>query len=375
MAAVLFALGLAVIGYGASVPGTLSTILITLGILLALLAIPVYYIRRPATARPSQTIEESPAGGDLIVHPSPTGPDAKPGPPHLKFRDPIMPEGLALKWPPEWPGSKIRPLVIPVANDPPPGVQAEDAEHVCAYLTIQLPDGSKPVDRAQARWADKAQPGQRSSYTPVGSPEVREINLPANGADFGVDTIIYLRNEHEIRPYTEGGPQGRIKASQFEIELRVRGINVDETRRYRVERTPDNPYEGFAVFSLQSSEAERAALPTAPPSDTRKALAEQGLIALIDQGDRMATARRFVRWGEMHAYWVGCQAFIRTAFGEVEVTIFRAEPEGDDYGEMTRDMTKRLRTLLATMNTKHVRGATRTNCELLSGTLSRFQRT
>ncbi|KKK58555.1 hypothetical protein LCGC14_3043250, partial [marine sediment metagenome] len=200
--------------------------------------------------------------------------EAKAAGPHVTFRQPQFPESV-VKAPPRYPGSPGRFLVVPVVNDPPSPSKGVTASHVRAYLTVTDDAGNAVIKDAAARWQDKPQAPDLSPYQAVGAAELSEMDLPPNGAPHGIDTIVYLRREQEIRLWNQAGLGKRIKADRFTIEIRVRGVNVDESRTYVVTRTHDDPHNGFAVRA-SSSETPAASFRAPPKSPYARAAELQG---------------------------------------------------------------------------------------------------
>jgi hypothetical protein len=169
--------------------------------------------------------------------------------PQLKFLQPSFPEAT-VKAPPEVPGNVGKFFVARVANDPPAGVEGGAALNVRAYFSVARADGEELFTDVPARWEDKPQLADLSPYQSPTAPELSEMNLPPNGAAFGINTFVYLRTPRQmgqVRLWTQAGLGNPIKAEDFTVSVRVRGNNVDTAHTWQVTMTPDNPFDGFVV--------------------------------------------------------------------------------------------------------------------------------
>lgn len=274
--------GLALIGIGVAVHGALSTALIAAGLLVVLGSPLMFLFPRQGegegdeikatasdTAAAAKTtgdnspVAVSSGSGSIDQSRSEThnyyGQERQKAVPAIVFRKPELAEAT-LKAPPQLPGSVGIFLVFPVANDPPPGVVCEPAEHVHATIAIYDDDRNLLVPQMAARWQNKPQPVDVGPYQPVGAPELTEETLNPNGAFHGIDSVVWLRREDEIYVWHQPGIGPKIKKEAFTIELRVRGTNVDEVRSYRVVKSAD-PSLGFDVTELGKVAAPPARAP------------------------------------------------------------------------------------------------------------------
>lgn len=260
-------LGLAFVGVGLTLAGgTLSVVLVALGVVVCL-ASPLGLLLRPEGGGDAVTADEGSAVAKTTGSNSPVttalgsssidqsvethnyyGQEREKAVPAIVFGQPEKAEAT-VKAPPQVPGSVAIFLVFQVANDPPPGVVCEAADHVHASITVYDADGNLLVPELQARWQNKPQQTEPGKYSPVGSPDLREETLHPNGALHGIDSVVWLRREDEMYVWHQPGLGPKIKASEFTIQLRVRGTNVDEVRSYRIVRS-DNPFIGFEVTDL-----------------------------------------------------------------------------------------------------------------------------
>ena len=111
--------------------------------------------------------------------------------PQLKFLQPSFPEAT-VKAPPEVPGSVGKFFVARVANDPPAGVDGGAALQVRAYFSVARADGEELFADVPARWEDKPQLADLSPHQSPTAPELSEMDLPPNGAAFGINTFVYF---------------------------------------------------------------------------------------------------------------------------------------------------------------------------------------
>lgn len=310
--------GLALIGIGVAVSGVLSTVLIGAGLLFAV-ASPVGLLFRDeddsagginigeaktdsvlAAKTTGSTSPVAMASGSSSIDQSVEthnyyGQEREKALPAIVFREPEKPEAT-VKAPPEYPGSIGVFLVFPVANDPPPGVVCEAADHVHASITIYDADGNLLVPELPARWQNKPQQAELGEYRPVGSPDLREETLQPNGASHGIDSVVWLRREDEMYVWHQPGLGQRIKAKEFTIQLRVRGTNVDEARSYRVVRN-DNPFIGFDVTELGKVAAPP---PQAPNPATTNPWARASLLQRQYERTEMRKYLRIISEDELY---------------------------------------------------------------------------
>lgn len=307
--------GIALIGIGVAVSGALSTVLIGAGVLIVV-ASPIGLLLRDSatisgvefTATDSSSAaktsgDSSPvasASGSSSIDQSVAthnyyGQEREKAVPAIVFGEPEKPEST-VKAPPQFPGSVGVFLVFKVANDPPHGVVCQAADHVHASITIYDADGNLLVSEFPARWQNKPQQAELGEYSPAGSPDLREETLHPNGADHGIDSVVWLRREDEMYVWHQPGIGQKIKARDFTIQLRVRGTNVDEVRSYRVVRN-DNPFIGFDVTELGKVAAPT---PQAPHPATTNPWAQASLLQRRHERTEMRKYLRIISEDELH---------------------------------------------------------------------------
>jgi hypothetical protein len=307
--------GVALIGIGVAVSGALSTVLIGAGVLIVV-ASPVGLLLRDGgaisgvelaatdsssaakTSGDSSPVAMASGSGSIdqsVETHNYYGQEREKAVPAIVFGEPEKPEAT-VKAPPQFPGSIGIFLIFRVANDPPPGVVCEAADHVHASITIYDADSNLLVPEQPARWQNKPQQVELGEYCPVGSPELREETLHPNGAFHGIDSLVWLRREDEMYVWHQPGIGQKIKASEFTIQLRVRGTNVDEVRSYRVVRN-DNPFIGFDVTELGKVAAPP---PQAPHPATTNPWAQASLLQRRHERTEMRKYLRIISEDELH---------------------------------------------------------------------------
>jgi hypothetical protein len=307
--------GLALIGIGVAVSGALSTVLIGAGVLIVV-ASPVGLLLRDGGAISGVELaatdsssaaktsgDSSPvamaSGASSIDQSVEThnyyGQEREKAVPAIVFGEPEKPEAT-IKAPPQFPKSIGIFLVFRVSNDPPPGVVCEAADHVHASITIYDAESNLLVPEQPARWQNKPQQVELGEYSSVGSPDLREETLHPNGAFHGIDSVVWLRREDEMYVWHQPGIGQKIKASEFTIQLRVRGTNVDEVRSYRVARN-DNPFIGFDVTELGKVAAPP---PQAPHPATTNPWAQASLLQRRHERTEMRKYLRIISEDELH---------------------------------------------------------------------------
>jgi hypothetical protein len=125
---------------------------------------------------------------------------------------------------------------------------------------------------------------------------LREETLHPNGAFHGIDSVVWLRREDEMYVWYQAGLGPKIKASEFTIELRVRGTNVDEVRSYRVVRS-DNPFIGFEVTELGKVAAPP---PQAPNPATTNPWSQASLLQRRCEQTEMRKYLRIISEDKLH---------------------------------------------------------------------------
>jgi hypothetical protein len=309
----ILSLGLAFVGVGLTLAdGILSFVLVAFGVVVCL-ASPLGLLLRPeggdsikageGSAVVKTAGSNSPvtmASGSSSIDQSVEthnyyGQEREKAVPAIVFGQPEKPEAT-VKAPPQVPGSVAIFLVFRVANDPPPGVVCEAANHVHASITIYDADGNLLVPELPARWQNKPQQVELGEYSPAGSPDLREETLHPNGAFHGIDSVVWLRREDEMYVWYQPGLGPKIKASEFTVQLRVRGTNVNEVRSYRVVRS-DNPFTGFEVTELGKVAAPP---PQTPHSATTNPWSQASALQRRHERQEMRKHLRIISEDELH---------------------------------------------------------------------------
>lgn len=309
----VLSLGLAFVGVGLTLAdGTLSFVLVAFGIVVCL-ASPLGLLLRSEggdslKADEGSAVAKTTGGNSPVTMASGSssidqsvethnyyGQEREKAVPAIVFGEPEKPEAT-VKAPPQVPGSIGIFLVFRVANDPPPGVVCEAADHVHASITIYDAEGNLLAPELPARWQNKPQQVELGEYSPVGSPDLREETLQPNGAFHGIDSVVWLRREDEMYVWHQPGLGQKIKASEFTIRLRVRGTNVDEVRSYRVVRS-DNPFIGFDVTELGKVAAPP---PQAPHPATTNPWSQASLLQRRHERSEMRKYLRIISEDELY---------------------------------------------------------------------------
>lgn len=300
------AFGIGLVGVGVAVSGALSTVLIGAGVLFVV-GSPIALLFRDGQAGGDEIkATESSAAAKTTGSQSPVavasgsgsidqsvktnnyyGQAREKARPAIVFGKPEVVEST-VKAPPQIPGSSATFLVFRVKNDPPPGVLCEPADHVHASITIYDENGNLLVPEMTARWQNKPQQIELGQYRPVGSPDLTEETLHPNGAYHGIDSVVRLRREDEVYVWHQPGLGPKIAARAFNIELRVRGTNVNEVSSYRVTLSSD-PFQAFDVLEL----GKIAAPPPQPPSPASNNPWSQA--ALLQRRHELKELRKYLR--------------------------------------------------------------------------------
>ncbi|MDX6697228.1 MAG: hypothetical protein QOE65_625 [Solirubrobacteraceae bacterium] len=146
-------------------------------------------------------------------------------------------------------------VVVPLSNDPPAGVRGADAERVYVRMRIEDADGNELHPETRARWQNADQAPDRSVFAPVNTPELAERDIPPNGRDEVVDTVMipvgtsgfYVWTDESMQTPNQWRPNElddrfAVSGSEVVIRLFARGRNTDVVSvSFRVLRTDWRP--------------------------------------------------------------------------------------------------------------------------------------